>query len=180
VGVTHGYQIAGNYSVTLTVIDDGGLMGQAMRLIQIEEPAPINQPPTAVISGPVGGLVGEALSFDASASGDSDGSIVSYDWDLGDGNTASGVSVTHSYVLSGSYHVSLTVTDDDGMTDQATHAVQIDDPAPVNQPPMAVISGPVTGLGARRSASMPAHPATAMAVLWTTIGTSGMVVLLTR
>ncbi|WP_445945755.1 M4 family metallopeptidase [Shewanella sp.] len=52
-----------------------------------------------------------------STSTDSDGSLVSWSWDFGDGQTATGANVTHQYAQSGSYTVSLTVTDNDGATD---------------------------------------------------------------
>jgi len=58
--------------------------------------------------------VGETVTFDASGSSDSDGSIASYDWTFGDGASASGASVTHSYASSGEYTATLTVTDDGG------------------------------------------------------------------
>ncbi len=144
ISVTHSYSAAGSYQVVLTVTDDDGLTDEATHTVQIEEPAP--QPLTAVISGPTGGLVGEMLTFDGSGSSDSDGQIVSYAWNFGDGTTGNGISVTHSYSAAGSYQVVLTVTDDDGLTDEATHAVQIEEPAPAPQPPTAVISGLTGGL----------------------------------
>nr|NIO70718.1 PKD domain-containing protein [Anaerolineae bacterium] len=143
VNVTHSYSAAGSYQVTLTVTDDGGLSDSATQTVQIDE-AVTNLPPTAVISGPTSGLVGETLSFDGSGSSDSDGSIVSYTWDLSDGTTDSGVNVTHSYSAAGSYQVTLTVTDDGGLSDSSTQTVQVAEP--VNLPPTAVISGPTSGL----------------------------------
>ena len=59
--------------------------------------------------------VGEAplaVQFDASASVDPDGSIVSYAWEFGDGNTGSGQTTTHTYSVPGPYTPRLTVTDD--------------------------------------------------------------------
>src|SRR3989337_1351468 len=56
------------------------------------------------------------ISFNASASSDSDGSIVSYFWTFGDGTNASGVTVDHAYTNVGTYTVTLTVTDNDGAT----------------------------------------------------------------
>jgi PKD repeat protein len=146
ISVSHIYGQSGDYYVTLTVTDNDGLTGEATHTVQIEEPAPINQPPTAVINGPTGGLVEEPLTFDGSGSSDSDGDIVGYTWNFGDGSTDDGVSATHSYDAAGSYQLILMVTDNGGLTDQTTHTVQIEEPAPINQPPTAVISGPTSGL----------------------------------
>lgn len=112
VNVTHSYSMAGSYKVTLTVTDNGGSGDSATHTVQINEPTSKNQPPKAVIRGPTSGLVGETLSFSGSDSTDSDGRIVSYAWDFGDGTTGSGVNVTHVYTTAGSYQVTLTVTDD--------------------------------------------------------------------
>ena len=56
----------------------------------------------------------EPISFDGSGSYDPDGVIVSYLWDFGDQNSASGISVNHVYRQVGTYVVTLTVEDDDG------------------------------------------------------------------
>lgn len=64
------------------------------------------------------GVVDKPVIFDASASYDPDGSIVSYMWDFGDGNTTtiSTPIIQHSYNDSRDYAVSLTVEDSDGLT----------------------------------------------------------------
>ena len=46
------------------------------------------------------------------SSSDTDGTIVSFDWDFGDGMTGSGSSVSHVYSGAGSYPVILTVHDE--------------------------------------------------------------------
>jgi PKD repeat protein len=91
-----------------------GLSSSAAQTVQIEQAT--NQPPKAVISGPKSGLVGQSLEFSGADSTD-DGDILSYTWDFGDGTTGSGKSVTHSYSEAGSYEVTLTVTDDSGLSD---------------------------------------------------------------
>ena len=62
------------------------------------------------------GVVTIPLMFNASKSFDLDGSIVSYDWVFGDGTTGTGVAPTHTYLASGNYTVTLTITDNDGNT----------------------------------------------------------------
>ena len=49
-----------------------------------------NNPPTAATSGPYNGTVGLSVILDGSPSSDSDGTIVAYGWDFGDGSTGTG------------------------------------------------------------------------------------------
>ncbi len=84
---------------------------------------PENALPSAVISYANNGPL--SIRFDASNSSDSDGTITSYEWNLGDGNTASGIQVNHTYAVAGDYTVQLTVTDDDGATAVADQMVTI-------------------------------------------------------
>lgn len=60
----------------------------------------------------------ESAVFDGSASTDSDGRIVSYQWNFGDGTTASGSTptTTHLYGVAAVYQATLTVTDDRGLS----------------------------------------------------------------
>jgi PKD repeat protein len=125
VDVAHSYSAAGSYQVILTVTDDGGLSDSATQTVQVDEPV-TNLSPAAVISGPTSGLVGEMLSFSGADSADEDGRIVSYMWDLDGGTSGNGITVTHSYSATGSYTLTLTVTDDGGLNDSATQSVQVD------------------------------------------------------
>ncbi|HLA45979.1 MAG TPA: PKD domain-containing protein, partial [Thermoplasmata archaeon] len=61
--------------------------------------------------------------FDASASVDPDGTIVSYSWTFGDGAVGSGAVTTHAYSASGTYPVTLTVVDDESNQDVATGSI---------------------------------------------------------
>jgi PKD repeat protein len=60
-------------------------------------------------------------SFDASESSDSDGTIVSYNWSFG----GTGVTAVHTFGASGTYTVTLTVTDDDGKTASTSQNVPV-------------------------------------------------------
>lgn len=63
---------------------------------------------------------GEDVTFDASDSYDPDGTIVSYEWDFGDGTTGTGMVTTHSYAEEGDYTIVLQVTDNDGLSDDSS------------------------------------------------------------
>src|SRR2546422_1692596 len=93
-------------------------------------PSRANRPPSASFSvTATHAPTGTAISFDASGSHASDGSITNYAWDFGDGTTATGVTTAHSYSTPGSYTVTLTVTDNDGASNQATATKVITSPS---------------------------------------------------
>ncbi|TQV84953.1 PKD domain-containing protein [Aliikangiella coralliicola] len=81
-----------------------------------------NEAPTASFSQSCNQL---ACNFDGSGSSDSDGNIVSYSWNFGDNNTASGISPSHTFTSAGNYTVTLIVTDDDGATHSASRIITV-------------------------------------------------------
>jgi PKD repeat protein len=74
------------------------------------------------------------VEFDASASTSPNGDIVSYEWDFGDDETDTGVTVSHTYTEKGVYPVTLIVTDTTGATGARTKPVEA-----LNRVPVAVI-----------------------------------------
>lgn len=74
-----------------------------------------NERPTASFSA-VPAPANQATSFDASASSDPDGQITRYDWDFGDGGTASDGAATtsHAYANAGDYTLYAKATDTAG------------------------------------------------------------------
>jgi parallel beta-helix repeat protein len=69
--------------------------------------------------------------FDGSMSFDTDGTIVAYDWEFGDGTTGTGMMASHIYAEDGSYDVILKVTDNDGLIGTDTIHVIVDTMKPV-------------------------------------------------
>ena len=106
----HAYAEDGVYTVTLTVNDDENANGFSSLSEHVNNRIPVASftDNATVIE------VSEPISFDGSGSYDPDGVIVSYLWDFGDQNSASGISVNHVYRQVGTYVVTLTVEDDDG------------------------------------------------------------------
>ncbi|MFV2066462.1 MAG: PKD domain-containing protein [Pirellulales bacterium] len=102
-----------------------------------------NQPPVADPNGPYAGNMGSPVFFDGTGSFDVDGTIVAYDWDFGDLVAGSGPNPFHIYASAGLFDVTLTVTDDVGLTNTATTIVQIT--SLTNLPPVADPGGPYTG-----------------------------------
>jgi len=108
---SHMYSFPGDYAVVLTVTDHDGASSSATVTVTITEP---NAAPVAVfLAVPSAVLPQETVQFDATDSLDGDGWIASYQWDFGDGETAAGQSVDHQFSASGTYPVSLQVTDND-------------------------------------------------------------------
>lgn len=107
--ITHIYEKAGTYEVTLKVTAFDGVSTTDTLAITVND---VNKNPIADPGGPYTATVGEKLTFDGSASSDSDGKITKYIWDFGDGSTGSGVSPTHTYTEAGEYKVTLNVKDD--------------------------------------------------------------------
>jgi serine protease len=94
-------------------------------------PTAPNQPPDiALTATPVSGGAPLLVTFDAGASDDPDGTIVSYRWDFADSSPIGvGSAVNHRFDDPGSYLVRLTIRDDDGST--ASRSLTIDvTPAP--------------------------------------------------
>ena len=84
------------------------------------------QPPIAVFEhSPLMPAVGETVIFDASASYDPNGVIEKYEWNFGDGKTAEGMTVTHVYEKDGTYNVTLTVTDNDGLNGTMSMSITV-------------------------------------------------------
>ncbi|MEZ4417585.1 MAG: PKD domain-containing protein [Gemmatimonadota bacterium] len=132
----HTYAVAGTYSVSLMVTDDGGA---THAVVQSVSPTPPNQAPTAAFTSACTDL--DCTFTDGST--DADGTVVAWSWAFGDGATATVQNPSHTYAAAGTYSVSLTVTDDDG----ATHTVvQSASPTAPNQAPTAAFTFGCTAL----------------------------------
>ncbi|MGD9948945.1 MAG: discoidin domain-containing protein [Desulfobulbus sp.] len=81
----------------------------SLKGVSITDSQAANKPPVAAFTYTMNG---DIVTFDASGSYDSDGTITNYTWDFGDGSLGEGMSVSHQYNPLASAPVSLTVVDD--------------------------------------------------------------------
>jgi PKD repeat protein len=128
---SHTYSAGGTYTVTLTVVDDRGGTSQASQQVTVTPP---NQLPVAAFTTSVSNL---SVTADGSTSSDPDGTIAGYSWNFGDGATETGPLATHVYAATGTYTITLTVTDNRGGVATTTRSVSVQAP---NQLPTAAFS----------------------------------------
>lgn len=107
----HTFSKPGQYVVRLRVEDSNGGYGVAEQAVTVQ-----NRPPVVDASEvdlPPATRVPATFRVVAS---DLDGEVVSWRWDFGDGTTSSDPQPRHAYASTGTYPLSLTVTDDLGAT----------------------------------------------------------------
>jgi len=112
----------------------------------IEGAEPRPKAPVAVITHPVDlefFLTGTSVEFNGSSCYDPDGEIVQWDWWFADGTTIINASQTmfHTYTKEGRFHPHLMVTDDTGLTSNASLRVVVSN----NTDPQAEIAEPAGG-----------------------------------
>jgi len=135
---THIYDIPGVYTVSLTVTDNKEATASTAQTITITG----NVVPVAGFTAtPTQGEIPLEVTLDASASVDEDGSIVSYEWDFGDGESEVGVKVSHTYHEIGEYMVRLIVIDDKNGAGSAIETIQTTYTLPVAMLAAMPVSG---------------------------------------
>ncbi len=137
--VTIRFNRNGFHRVDLRVTDNEGATDSDFVLILVSDAFAENEAPVADAGDDINTFAGDDVNFDGSGSFDSDGTIVSYEWDFGDGTSDTGINPSYEYNAAGTYIVTLTVTDDDGAIDSDTLIVDVSEPD-INEDPVADIS----------------------------------------
>jgi gliding motility-associated-like protein len=107
--ITHVYNRSGNYSVTLTVTEQGGCSNSVTKsnIVSLVRPtAAFSSPDTGACTGTI------TRFYNASTGG-----APSYQWDFGDGTTSTATSPSHTYLGNGVYTVRLIVIEPGGCRD---------------------------------------------------------------
>ena len=151
----HTFLIEGTHNVSLTVTDNSGNTDALTLQVIVDSREPPEQPATSLPPladfeySPTEPIAGELVLFNGLLSTDIDGEIVAYSWDFnGDNVIDSTDSFTETvFTSSGTFNVSLTVTDDSGNSDSFIRAILVDvaSPPPITppssfQPPVADFS----------------------------------------
>ncbi|MGE4130792.1 MAG: PKD domain-containing protein [Bdellovibrionales bacterium] len=132
----------GSQTLSILGTDQAGNTSQVQRQITFV----LNQAPSAVITlKTTGGIAPLLVLLDGSASSDPEGSPLSYDWDFGDGSSASGALVSHIYQSTGSFTATLTVRDNVNQSGVATRSILVENlvlpPDPVTTAPAQNFAG---------------------------------------
>jgi PKD repeat protein len=129
------YTGPGTVAVKLRVTDNNG--ATAVTTVSLV----VGNPPVARFTAtPNPALVGQTVTFDATGSSESGGTITSYAWDLdndGQFDDATGVTASGSFAAAGTYTVRLSVTDNRGAKDTTSVTVTVNNSPPANQLPVA-------------------------------------------
>ncbi len=129
--VTHRYEKPDFYTVTLRVEDNSGT---PCNFDTDELEVWVNAAPVVEIGEDIIASVDESITLSGANSQDSDGSITSFVWDMGDGTTLEGMEITHAYAAPGTYDVTLEIADNSGARNNtAGDRLQVF----VNDPPVA-------------------------------------------
>ncbi|MFB6286985.1 MAG: PKD domain-containing protein [Candidatus Bipolaricaulia bacterium] len=130
---THTYAESGEYRVELTVTDEAGETAKDGITIQVQvgpqARASIRNPNNAddVLLQYMSGAAPLDVAFNGARSTSAPGTeITSYKWDFGDGTSATGADVSHTYTEPGRYQATLTIADSDSQTDEAEVVVQVE------------------------------------------------------
>jgi PKD repeat protein len=125
----HNYAAKGEFTISLTVTDNGGLTGTVEKTIVVGNATPI----AAFGFAPEFPNAGDVVTFTNESTDDAE--IVACFWEFGDGATTVEYHPTHAYATSGVFTVRLTVIDDDHVANSVEHDVEV-----VNAPPVAAFS----------------------------------------
>ncbi|MCG8698448.1 MAG: glycoside hydrolase family 9 protein [Bacteroidales bacterium] len=119
----HTFSVVGNYKVTLTVTDPGGKSDAISYTVKITDCTP----QAVIIAQPESGKVPLTVSFDGSTSVNPRGGLLTYAWDFGDGVTATGAKVQHTYTSINTFIATLTVTNSQNESDEASVSISVED-----------------------------------------------------
>jgi PKD repeat protein len=154
--VTHDFEAAGTFSVTLRVTDTVGASNTTTKSLTVGQGA---TPTAAFVMSPASPVLNQQVNFNASASTAIAGRVIqSYDWDFGDGSAhQSGVTTSHAFGTAGTFTIVLVVTDDAGHIGTTTQTVTVSNGNPTAQitvsPPSSTVGQAISFIGSQSVAA---------------------------
>ncbi len=124
---THTFQNPGTYTATVTVTDAKDLTSSSSAVVTVNDVAP-----TVTLNDPSSGSTGTSISFAANATDISPADTAAgftYAWNFGDGGTATGADPSHTFASAGTYTVTVTATDEYGLSGTASGTITISVPS---------------------------------------------------
>ena len=126
VSPSHTYADNGTYTVSLTLSNAAGSDTQTTTATIANVAPSVNAGSNQTVNE------GTSVSFGGSFTDPGSGDSHTITWAFGDGQTASGLNVSHTYNQDGVYTATLTVTDDDGGQGQGQVTITVNNVAPQN------------------------------------------------
>lgn len=122
---SHQFNPGGSYTVVLKVTDDKGVSSTVSRTVTVAS----NEPPVADAGGPYAGILAKGkrtvtITLNGSKSSDPEGKPLTYSWTLAGKQIGASAVVDYSFKL-GTYTLTLTVTDEKGLTDSSSATVTV-------------------------------------------------------
>lgn len=135
---TFSFDTLGDISISLTVTDNDGASTTEVLKLKVVEPSEAQNPVAKISASSLEINVDQSIDF-GSESTDADGSISSYQWKLGTTLISEDKAFSYKFTEEGVQTISLTVTDNDGLSDTTEQEITVN-PAGSNLPPLAKIS----------------------------------------
>ena len=121
--ISYTYATRGTYTVSLTVTNDAGQTDTTTQIVTVDDPPTAAFTPSVTVSNP------DEVSVDGSASAAATGgTITHYSWDFGDGatkDTGATATTDHTYNAPGTYTITLTTTDELGVSTTVSEPVTV-------------------------------------------------------
>jgi hypothetical protein len=119
ISISHTWMNISSYNITVIAQDEHGQNSSWSDPfnVTISQAEPENEPATVeIITSSENISTNESIQFDASYCYVPGSTIVSYEWEFGDGKKSTGKTTAYSYTTPGQYAVTLTITDNQGET----------------------------------------------------------------
>jgi RHS repeat-associated protein len=135
------FQSAGPHEVVLTVVDSQGTEASTQESLSFQTNA---APVAALVADVEEGEIPLAVKFDASTTTDDEAGI-EYSWNFGEGPVIGGSKISYTFKEAGSFEVTVTATDRQGLSSQASVTIDTTDATQTDTQAPTILAGPESG-----------------------------------